>query len=66
MSFDPILQGFFPTSLRLVDLLLRLQNADRIRQERIARRAARAGLTPDQYEVGETTMVVHKNIKQNR
>ena len=29
----------------------RLQNADRIRQERIARRAARVGLTPDQYEV---------------
>jgi hypothetical protein len=29
----------------------RLQIADRIRQERIARRAARVGLTPDQYEV---------------
>eukprot|EP00434_Breviolum_minutum_P019161 symbB.v1.2.016886.t1/scaffold1299.1/size126157/8 len=33
--------------------IAKLQNADRIRQERIARRAARAGLTPDQYEAAE-------------
>lgn len=29
----------------------RLQNADRIRRERIERRAARAGLSPEDYEV---------------
>lgn len=37
--------------------IAKLQNADRIRQERIARRAARVGLTPDQYEAAEAEAV---------
>ena len=62
-SFENVfLFSYRITSFLFTTAVTRLQNADRIRRERIAKRAAKVGLTPDQYE---DSKICNQNKEKN-